>query len=113
MFVNLGDTLGHVGKFDRWTGMAALISFWSHALAAALYQEMLHHDGKEVGRRHARKHLKWALDVAAETAGLACGSFHRFRGEVLILEDPGLVTRRLADAYSALSTSTTSAKAAA
>ena len=84
-----------------------------HALAAALYQEMLHHHGKEVGRRHARKHLKWALDVAAETAGLACGSFHRFRGEVLILEDPGLVTRRLADAYSALSTSTTSAKAAA
>src|SRR5438067_5432711 len=37
MFVNLGDTLGHVGKFDRWAGMAALISFWSHALAAALF----------------------------------------------------------------------------
>ena len=79
-----------------------------HALTAALYQEMLHHHGKEVGRRHARKHLKWALDAAAETAGIACASFHGFRAEVLTLEDPGLVTRRLADAYSVLS-----AKAAA
>jgi tRNA-dihydrouridine synthase B len=79
-----------------------------HALTANLYREMLHHHGKEVGRRHARKHLKWALDVAAESAGIACTSFHRLRNEVLTLEDPGLVTRRLADAYSVLS-----AKAAA
>jgi hypothetical protein len=69
---------------------------------------MLHHHGKEVGRRHARKHLKWALDVAAESAGIACASFTRFRNEALTLEDAGLVTRRLADAYSVLS-----AKAAA
>jgi tRNA-dihydrouridine synthase B len=75
-----------------------------HALAAALYEEMLHHHGKEVGRRHARKHLKWALDVAAESAGIACASFHRCRNEVLTLDDPGRVTRRLADAYSALAT---------
>ncbi len=79
-----------------------------HALTAGLYGEMLHHHGKEVGRRHARKHLKWALDVAAESAGIACASFHRFRNEVLTMEDPGLVIRRLADAYSVLS-----AKAAA
>jgi len=79
-----------------------------HALTASLYREMLHHHGKEVGRRHARKHLKWALDVAAESAGIACASFTRFRNEALTLEDAGLVTRRLADAYSVLS-----AKAAA
>ena len=74
-----------------------------HALTASLYREMLPHHGKEVGRRHARKHLKRALDVAAETAGIACASFHRLRSEVLTLEDPGLVSRRLADAYCALS----------
>jgi tRNA-dihydrouridine synthase B len=79
-----------------------------HALAAALYEEMLRHHGNEVGRRHARKHLKWALDVAAQTVGIACAAFHRLRNEVLTLEDPGLVGRRLADAYSALA-----AKAAA
>jgi tRNA-dihydrouridine synthase B len=75
-----------------------------HALAAALYAETLRHHGMEVGRRHARKHLKWALEVAAETAGMACAAFHRLRREVLTLEDPALVARRLADAYSTLST---------
>jgi tRNA-dihydrouridine synthase B len=73
-----------------------------HALTAGLYREMLHHHGKEVGRRHARKHLKRALEVAAETAGVACAAFHRLRSEVLTLEDPGLVSGRLADAYCAL-----------
>jgi tRNA-dihydrouridine synthase B len=75
-----------------------------HALAAALYEEMLHHHGKEVGRRHARKHLKWALEAAAATAAIPCAAFHRLRNELLTLDDPGLVTRRLADAYSALAT---------
>jgi nifR3 family TIM-barrel protein len=73
-----------------------------HALTAELYQEMLRHHGKAVGPRHARKHLKWALDVAAESARIPCAAFHRLRNDVLTLEDPGLVTRRLADAYSVL-----------
>jgi tRNA-dihydrouridine synthase B len=83
-----------------------------HRLTAALYEEMLHHHGKEIGRRHARKHLKWALDVAAETATIASASFARFRNEVLTLESPRLVLRRLADAYSALTASTLSRAAA-
>ena len=65
---------------------------------------MLLHHGKEVGRRHARKHLKWALDVAAESAGIVCASFDRFRNDVLTSEDPRLVARRLAEAYCALAT---------
>ena len=32
-----------------------------------LYDEMLHHHGVAIGRRHARKHLGWALDSAAAT----------------------------------------------
>ena len=32
---------------------------------------MLAHHGIAIGRRHARKHLGWALDAAAATAGAA------------------------------------------
>ena len=38
------------------------------ALTLALYDEMLSHHGF-IGLRHARKHLGWALDAAAETVG--------------------------------------------
>src|SRR5580692_2968162 len=39
------------------------------ALASALYGEILAHYGLDVGLRHARKHLGWALDAAAATTG--------------------------------------------
>ena len=42
----------------------------SHSITA-LYEEMLTHHGARIGVRHARKHLGWALDAAAETAGVA------------------------------------------
>ena len=41
------------------------------ALVTELYEEMLTHHGARIGVRHARKHLGWALDAAAETAGVA------------------------------------------
>jgi len=84
-----------------------------HRLIAALYEEMLGHHGKEIGRRHARKHLKWALDVATENAAVAGASFARFRNEVLTRDDPRLVLHRLADAYSALCVSCFPTRAAA
>jgi tRNA-dihydrouridine synthase B len=73
-----------------------------HAIAAGLYDEMLQHHGQEVGRRHARKHLKWALELASETAGAVCAAFSRLRREVLTLDEPKLVLARLEDAYAAL-----------
>ena len=39
------------------------------ALVSALYGEMLAHYGRDIGLRHARKHLGWALDAAAASAG--------------------------------------------
>ena len=39
------------------------------ALASALYGEMIGHYGVAIGMRHARKHLAWALDVAAASSG--------------------------------------------
>jgi len=39
-----------------------------HRLIDSLYDQMLDHHGLAIGRRHARKHLGWALDHAAATA---------------------------------------------
>src|SRR3984893_14547899 len=41
------------------------------ALVCALYGEMLAHHGIAIGLRHARKHLGWALDMAAASPGAA------------------------------------------
>src|SRR5262249_35751187 len=50
-------------------------------------------------RRHARKHLGWALDAAAETAGASDAALKAHRGRVLTADDPTAVRRHLADAY--------------
>jgi nifR3 family TIM-barrel protein len=68
-------------------------------LIAALYDEMLVHHGARIGVRHARKHLGWALDAAADTAGVAEDKLKATRGHVLTSEDPAEVRRRLAAAY--------------
>jgi nifR3 family TIM-barrel protein len=70
------------------------------AMIEQLYDEMLSHHGR-IGRRHARKHLGWALDVAAETAGASDALLKAQRNRVLTAEDPGVVRRYLADAYHA------------
>jgi nifR3 family TIM-barrel protein len=69
------------------------------ALTLALYEEMLAHHGTRIGLRHARKHLGWALDTAAETAGASAESLKSARAFVLTSEDPADVKRRLACAY--------------
>lgn len=73
-----------------------------HAMTAALYDEMVEHHGKAIGRRNARKHLAWALDVAAQSAGcvpVALLKDHRAR--VLTAEEPVEARRCLAEAYDA------------
>ncbi|MEJ2434259.1 MAG: tRNA dihydrouridine synthase DusB [Pseudolabrys sp.] len=72
-----------------------------HAMTAALYREMIEHHGFRVGRRHARKHLAWALDIAAASAGVALALLKHHRARVLTAEEPGLARRLLADAYDA------------
>jgi tRNA-dihydrouridine synthase len=71
------------------------------ALVAALYEEMLAHHGLRIGIRHARKHLGWALDAAAATAGVAFDTLKRWRGSVLTSETPSEARDRLAQAYDA------------
>jgi len=71
------------------------------AIFSALYDEMLSHYGRNLGLRHARKHLGWALDVAAATAGAPAHVVKLQRGRVLTAADPALVLRLLAAAFDA------------
>ena len=71
------------------------------ALVTALYDEMLTHHGARIGVRHARKHLGWALDAAAQTAGISAEQLKSARAHILTSEDPTETQRRLGAAYAA------------
>jgi hypothetical protein len=60
---------------------------------------MLSHHGRDIGRRHARKHLGWALEAAAETADASDALLQVHRARVLTAEDPAAVRHHLAEAY--------------
>jgi nifR3 family TIM-barrel protein len=72
-------------------------------LIDTLYAEMIDHHGLRIGRRHARKHLGWALDRAAATAGAPAELLKRHRAQVLTAEHPHEARRLLAQAYDAFS----------
>jgi nifR3 family TIM-barrel protein len=71
------------------------------ALVSALYEEMLAHHGLRIGLKHARKHLGWALDAAAASAGIALDTLKRWRSTVLTSETPADARARLTQAYDA------------
>jgi nifR3 family TIM-barrel protein len=71
------------------------------AIVTDLYEELLSHHGLRIGLRHARKHLGWALDAAAETSGAPDALLRQWRTHVLTTEDPRAVKGGLADAFSA------------
>lgn len=64
-----------------------------------LYDEMIAHHGVRIGRRHARKHLGWALDCAGETAGAPADLVKQHRARVLTAEEPAQARALLAEAY--------------
>jgi len=72
------------------------------ALALRLYQETLAHYGVRIGAKHARKHLGWALDIAARTTGAPALSIRAWRRHVLTAETPAETEKRLRDAFGAL-----------
>ena len=71
------------------------------AMTAALYDEMIAHHGPRIGRRHARKHLAWALDEAAATTGVPMDLLKHHRNRVLTAEEPAKARRLLDEAYDA------------
>jgi tRNA-dihydrouridine synthase B len=65
----------------------------------ALYDEVCRHYGLRVGLRHARKHLGWALDVAAHCSRAPAGALRNWRQKILTSEEPSSVQRSLGEAY--------------
>ena len=69
------------------------------AYVTTLYEEIVLHYGVKIGARHARKHLGWALDAAAEYSGAPAENLRNWRGKILTTEDPASVCRLLRDAF--------------
>jgi len=65
----------------------------------ALYDEVCSHYGLRIGLRHARKHLGWALDVAAQYSPAPATTIKAWRQKILTSDDPAGVHRSLQDAF--------------
>jgi tRNA-dihydrouridine synthase B len=64
-----------------------------------LYDEVCSLYGLRIGLRHARKHLGWALDVAAQYSCAPALTLRNWRQQILTSEDPHSVHRSLEDAF--------------
>jgi len=64
-----------------------------------LYDELLRLYGPRIGLRHARKHLGWALDVAARSSCAPSAVLKDWRQKILTAEQPANVHRSLQDAF--------------
>jgi tRNA-dihydrouridine synthase B len=60
-------------------------------LLLELYDGWLSHYGHELGRRQARKHIGWALEAAAVTAGRDSDHAKSWRKRLLTLDEPAQV----------------------
>jgi tRNA-dihydrouridine synthase B len=89
---------GQVGRYLAGGAREAMPTLdTQHAIAAALYDEMLTHYGIDIGRRHVRKHLAAALDVAG--AGVPEWLLKDYRTRTLTANTPEETLRHLADAF--------------
>jgi nifR3 family TIM-barrel protein len=64
-----------------------------------LYDEICSHYGLRIGLRHARKHLGWALDVAAQVSRAPAEKLKAWRQRILTSEDPASVHQALDEAF--------------
>jgi tRNA-dihydrouridine synthase B len=64
-----------------------------------LYDEVCSHYGLRIGLRHARKHLGWALEVAAKYSCAPAPTLKAWRQKILTSNDPSGVHRALEDAF--------------
>jgi tRNA-dihydrouridine synthase B len=91
---------GQIGRRLE-TGQAETAPSLAEQLAhvRTLYDEVCSHYGLRIGLKHARKHLGWALEIAAECSRAPAAKLKRWRQDILTSEDPHLVHRSLQDAY--------------
>jgi tRNA-dihydrouridine synthase B len=64
-----------------------------------LHDEVCRHYGLRIGLRHARKHLGWALEVAARCSRARAATLTRWRERILTSDDAIHVHRSLQDAF--------------
>jgi tRNA-dihydrouridine synthase B len=64
-----------------------------------LYEEICTHYGLRIGLRHARKHLGWALQIAARCSRAPALKLKIWRETILTSDDPKTVHRSLQDAF--------------
>jgi tRNA-dihydrouridine synthase B len=64
-----------------------------------LYDGVCRHYGLRVGLRHARKHLGWALQVAAQYSRAPATRLLSWREKILTSDDPRHVCRSLTNAF--------------
>jgi tRNA-dihydrouridine synthase B len=69
------------------------------AYVRALYDELCSHYGLRIGLRHARKHLGWALEVAARCSRAPAITLKSWRQSILTADNPHRVHRSLEDAF--------------
>ncbi|MBR1149235.1 tRNA dihydrouridine synthase DusB [Bradyrhizobium sp. JYMT SZCCT0428] len=65
----------------------------------ALYDEVCRLYGLRIGLKHARKHLGWALDIAADCSRAPAEKLKSWRQKILTSENSHRVHRSLQDAY--------------
>ena len=63
-----------------------------------LYDEICSHYGLRIGLKHARKHLGWALEIAAQCRAPAA-TLRNWRQKILTSDEPSSVHRSLEDAF--------------
>ncbi|MBS7539904.1 tRNA dihydrouridine synthase DusB [Ancylobacter lacus] len=68
-----------------------------------LYEGWLGHYGRDLGARTARKHIGWALEAAAVSAGRPGEDARRWRSRLLVLDDPTGVKAGIREAFDDLS----------
>jgi nifR3 family TIM-barrel protein len=91
---------GQIGR-QLQGGVAEAVPSLSQQLSfvGSLYDEVCAHYGVRIGLRHARKHLGWALDVAAHLGCVPQEKLKAWRARILTSEDPASVHRALGEAF--------------
>jgi len=64
-----------------------------------LYDEICSHYGLRIGLKHARKHLGWALEIAAQCSRAPAATLRNWRQKILTADEPSSVHRSLEDAF--------------
>ncbi|MBV8573414.1 MAG: tRNA dihydrouridine synthase DusB [Acetobacteraceae bacterium] len=82
------------GRAETVPGLAQQFAY-----VRALYEEICAHYGLRIGLRHARKHLSWALEIAAGCSRVPAERLKAWREKILTSEDPHRVQQALGEAF--------------